>query len=142
MTEARLAIRAAAAEIVDSAIGAEPALAGARLVGIGWATVDLVRAERELGAALGAPLETVSAPRDPSLGATVRVARSFEPGVALVLLEPDTEARLAALLARHAEGVVAAYVRLGRRILRLELTSGRGGPAPRAVAVHPPWAGG
>ncbi len=139
---ARGTILAAAEAIVADAVAADPALAGARLIGVGWATVERDRAERELGAALGVELRTAEAARDDELGASQRVAVAPDLGVRLVLLEPDTEGVLAGLLARHAEGVVAAYVELGTRTIRLELTTDRGGRAPRAVAVRPPWAAG
>jgi len=140
--ESRRLIRAAGEAIVAIAGAADATLAGAELTGIGWATVDLERAERELSAALATELRTVFAARDEALGAAQRVATTAELGFALVLLEPDTEGPLAGLLARHAEGVVAAYVDVAGRTLRLDLTSDRGGPAPRAIVVRPPWAAG
>jgi hypothetical protein len=138
--EARRAIRAAAEAIVAGARAADPGLAEARLVGIGWATVELDRAVRELGAALGVDLRPVVGPREAALGASQRVATEAGLGFRLVLLEPDTEGPLAGLLARHGEGVVAAYVDVEGRSLRLELTNGPGGRPPRAVAARLPWA--
>jgi hypothetical protein len=76
------------------------------IVGIGWATVELDRAEREL-----APLRCTGwddAQRDELLGATVRRCRDEAPR--LLLLEPDTEGRLAAFLVRFGEGVGAVYL--------------------------------
>lgn len=66
---------------------------------VGWATVDLERAAAELGGAF----EPVAA--DELLGAT-----ALSDGT-LVLLEPSTEGRIAATLARHGEGPAAVYVR-------------------------------
>jgi hypothetical protein len=81
------------------------------LVGIGWATVELDRAEAELSAALGVDEGGwEDAPRDALLGASARIARLSEPALAVVLLEPDTEGRLAATLARSGEGAAVAYV--------------------------------
>lgn len=74
-----------------------------RLLAEIWATVDLERALRELGAT-GEVL-----PDDPLLGAAVRlVRRASEPPIALA--EPITEGRLAASLARFGEGPAGHYV--------------------------------
>ena len=76
---------------------------GPRLAALGWATVD---AER-LAAALGKPLID-DAHGDPALGATgYGIASASLP---LVLLEPATEGRIAAALARLGEGPVALYL--------------------------------
>lgn len=89
----------------------------------GWATVELDRAEAAFGVTPGsasaAPLATRAvAPatrdvaedaRDELLGAVARVIRTPD-GREIALLEPFTEGRLAAALARHGEGVVALYL--------------------------------
>jgi hypothetical protein len=81
------------------------------LVGVGWATVELDRAEAEVSAALGLTRAAWrDARRDALLGASARIARPMRSGPAVVLLEPDTEGRLAATLARAGEGVAVAYV--------------------------------
>ncbi len=80
----------------------------AEVAAVGWATVDLDRAEAELGAAFATTFE--AAPRDALLGATVRRSARTEPTV--LLLEPDTEGRLSGALARYGEGPVALYLRL------------------------------
>ena len=100
------AIRARAAE-------RHAGLEGADLAGIGWATVELERAVREVGAALGLdPGAWVPAARDDVLGARAWSALlPVEAGPTIVLLEPDTEGRLAATLVRFAEGVAAVYLR-------------------------------
>jgi len=85
----------------------------ARPIAIGWATVDLERAEGELTAALGLGSDRLfrSAPRSIVLGGTCRVAPEVLPeGGSLVVLEPDTEGRLAGSLARLGEGPVAAWL--------------------------------
>jgi Glyoxalase/Bleomycin resistance protein/Dioxygenase superfamily len=146
-TDAGRAILAAADVVLGEAAARDDRYRGARIVAIGWATVDLERAERELGQALGVRLDSSLVARDSELGATVRVARPFSEGPDLELLEPDTEGRLAALLARHGEGVVSVTVEVrggqesGTRE-RLTLTSGRGVRAPRAAGDRPPWAAG
>jgi hypothetical protein len=77
----------------------------------GWATVELDRAEAELAAAASRTSRDASAaaPDDVILGARCRVIRRRD-AAALVLLEPSTEGRLAAALARFGEGPVALYV--------------------------------
>lgn len=109
-------------EPVAGTVAALPAAAGERgheapliLAGLGWATVELERAETELG-----PWLAVPDPGDPGgavdgedryLGARARVRRSSGlPGTHLVLLEPATEGRLAASLARDGEGPCAIYL--------------------------------
>jgi hypothetical protein len=84
---------------VDTAVAAARATlpAGARLIGVGWATVDLERAEAAVG------LDLADADGDVALGARCRMAE-LPDGVRFVLLEPSTEGRLTATLARHGEG--------------------------------------
>ncbi|HEY3336577.1 MAG TPA: hypothetical protein VGK16_15195 [Candidatus Limnocylindrales bacterium] len=87
-----------------------------RLAGIGWSTVELDRAEDELGMWLGDPTAGPAGPApdttDPHLGAFARVRSAGSlPGEAFVLLQPSTEGRLAASLARDGEGPCALYVR-------------------------------
>ncbi|TAJ99368.1 MAG: hypothetical protein EPO36_12185 [Chloroflexota bacterium] len=88
------------------------AVAPRRLV-IGWATVELDRAEVEVGAALAAGLGPDlpirdDAPDDELLGARCRLLRSARGEV--LLLEPSTEGRLAAALARHDEGPLVRFL--------------------------------
>jgi len=133
----------AAADVVRAAaITADPSLADARLAGFGWATVDHERAELELdvildeaeGGGARGPWEPIG--RDPVLGAGMwRQARAVSAAdPELIVLEPDTEGRLAAALARHGEGVAVVYLGPGRagpgRLIR-------GGPAwgPHVVIV-------
>jgi hypothetical protein len=74
-----------------------------RLVAVGWATVDLERTLEDLGIAVAGPEV-----EEPSLGARARLV-----GVAattIVVLEPSTEGRLAAALARRGEGICALYL--------------------------------
>jgi hypothetical protein len=102
-------LRAALATSIDDPV---LAMLGGRSVALGWATVELDRAAIELGALLGRPPEAfVDTAPSSSLGARCRIAPdSLGPGVALVLLEPSTEGRLAASLARHGEGPMAVWL--------------------------------
>ncbi len=97
---------------LDEAAGMEPAaeLRGAPvLLGVGWATVDAERALPEVAATLGMDARAFrSATADDTLGAAVRIARSGS--LAVVVLEPVTEGRAAAALARNGEGPCAIYV--------------------------------
>ena len=84
-----------------------------RLAGLGWATVELDRAADELGMWLGdAPDADAPDAIDPLLGARARLrAAGGLPGDTVLLLEPSTEGRLAASLARDGEGPAALYLR-------------------------------
>jgi hypothetical protein len=80
-------------------------------IAIGWATVDLDRAALEIAEALGVEDGFTQAAPDVLLGATCRIGRRVHPGsLAVVLLEPFTEGRLAATLARYGEGPAAAWL--------------------------------
>jgi hypothetical protein len=120
-------LMATANELRRAAAARDPWVAGLRLIGIGWGTVELERAAEELtnafaAARLPAP-DWAPAGRDAHLGATAWVGtagwfgsegppRGLEnPELpAVILLEPDTEGRLAATLARFDEGVAAIYL--------------------------------
>jgi hypothetical protein len=97
-------------DLHELALAVAPQLAGHPIVALGWATVDIdaVRRRIEADAGFGA---FEAAPRDEHLGARSVVHRPGEPsGVPIeVLLEPDTEGRLAASLARHGEGFAAIW---------------------------------
>jgi hypothetical protein len=115
---------------------------------VGWATIDLDRAEREVvGSHLPLGEATATAvPDDDLLGATARLV-VFDRGRRLVLLEPKTEGRIAASLARFGEGSVAIYVlvddfrvaaeNLGRRV---PLSDEAAGPfGPERLISGPRW---
>lgn len=87
-------------------------VSGARPIAIGWATVELDRAAADLGAAFGLKPESFEpAPRSAALGCACRVAIGIlAHGASLALLEPDTEGRLAASLARLGEGPTVAWL--------------------------------
>jgi hypothetical protein len=100
LVAAGAAIRAAASE-------RDPWLAELPIAGIGWATVELDRAARELAGVA----RFDATPRDTAIGAASRrspLGDRTRP--AIVLLEPDTEGLLAATLARFGEGVGAVYL--------------------------------
>ena len=87
--------------------------ASAALVGVAWSTVELDRAETELGNWLTDtnPGAAVADGTDAHLGARTRVRSTHAlPGGRIVLAEPSTEGRLAASLARDGEGPCALYV--------------------------------
>jgi hypothetical protein len=107
-------------------LGARPSRIA--LLGVGWATVELDRASAEVGRRFGLRATGHDAVDDGWLGARARVleptgsepAGSGSPGTArrlppeplMVLLEPATEGRIAASLARLGEGPVALYLSL------------------------------
>lgn len=78
-----------------------------RVVAVGWATVELDRATAELATLLVPGTAFAEATACEHLGARCRIGR-VRPGAApaevVVLLEPSTEGRLAATLARYDEG--------------------------------------
>ncbi|MDP9483713.1 MAG: VOC family protein [Chloroflexota bacterium] len=133
--------RAEAGLLRTAGMGPGPALGGVELsvVGIGWATVELDRAATELGVTPGYEVE--SARPDTLLGATARIGRPGGGGPVAVLLEPFTEGRLAAFLARHGEAPAALYLapraggldaavdRLAAAGIRTRAGSGPFGPA-------------
>jgi hypothetical protein len=153
MTAASLreAIRATARDLLEAAAERDRRLAGATITAIGWGTVELDRAERDLAAGLelaSGVSRWKPATRDAALGATARLGPAIDGGLPLVLLEPDTEGRLAAILARHGEGVVAVYVRTSARAdlvivpAAIGATSAPGGQSPTVLAARPPSAPG
>jgi len=145
---------AAAREIVRGAAERDPWLFGLRLAGIAWATVELERGAEELTAAFrraGLPEPRWSpGARDDLLGATAWVSREPWPAEgldhapALVLVEPDTEGRLAATLARFGEGVAATYLApegAGPAVDPTRLGRPAAGPlgSGRLVLARPAW---
>jgi hypothetical protein len=83
--------------------GLLPAGSRVEVVAVVWATVDLDRAVAEIG------LPAEALPDDKLLGAAVLLVRP--PGAdSIALLEPTTEGRLAATLAKSGEGPAGHYV--------------------------------
>lgn len=110
MNEAHLAGRLQAwldVAVQEAAIRAIDATA----IAVGWATVDLERAVADVAPALGlVPEAFVPAASTSALGARCLVrADGLGAGLALALLEPETEGRLAATLARHDEGPAVVW---------------------------------
>lgn len=99
-------VRAVAAGLLRRA-GADPGRA-ARAVAVGWATVELERAAPAFAAAIPGGVVFEATSDEPLLGGRCRVAAGSDPAIAL--LEPSTEARLAAFLARHGEGPAAVWL--------------------------------
>jgi hypothetical protein len=73
------------------------------LAAVGWATVD---GERTIAGLTGIEFRVVDT--DALLGA--RTWRADIGAIALLVLEPTMEGRLAAALARHGEGIVSLYL--------------------------------
>jgi hypothetical protein len=104
-----------------------------RPAALGWATVDHERAVGEFTTVT----RFAAAPATAILGASCLVARELLPdGVALALLEPDTEGRLAAALARHGEGPAVLWLSVpdldaaaaAMRLVGLSTSANRPGP--------------
>jgi hypothetical protein len=93
-----------------------PATHPVRVLGLGWATVELERATRDLARRLPASAPFGEAPADTLLGAAclvgapVALAGGTADPVRIVLLEPSTEGRLAASLARRGEGPAVLWL--------------------------------
>ncbi len=96
-------------------------------IALGWATVELDRAAAELAAELGLVAGAfVPAADSIVLGARCRVADGVLPGgMPLAILEPLTEGRLAAALARHGEGPSVTWARSSDT------------PSPRSTSLQP-----
>ena len=100
------------------------------LVAIGWATVDAERAATELPGIVFVAVEPETA-----LGARAWLGRTG--AVDLVLLEPSTEGRLAAALARRGEGLAVLYLAVEGLADATGMTAlGRPG---RLLAHDKPW---
>jgi hypothetical protein len=113
------AFEAAVAGAVEAALArwnaSGPHDAVPHAVAVGWTTVELARAEASLlEAAAGTIGRFVEAPGDALIGANVRVATlrlAALPTVRrLALLEPSTEGRLTASLARLGEGPAVVWL--------------------------------
>ena len=101
----------------------------ARPSALGWATVELDRAAselaRDLGFSVGAFRDAVGSE---ALGARCRVAAGALPdGGSLVILEPETEGRLAATLARFGEGPAVVWYTTDEAVT-IEAATARAGP--------------
>ena len=106
-------VGAALEEALDGAVDGPVLLrTGVRPMALGWATVELDRAAASLAGELSLPPEAFeNAAETIALGARCRLARGvLTGGASLVLLEPATEGRLAASLARLGEGPAAIWL--------------------------------
>jgi hypothetical protein len=104
------------------------------VVALGWATVDADRAIAATQA--GADRSFTRLPDDEHLGALVHASLTKKP--ATLVLEPVTEGRLAATLARGGEGPAAVYVAAGIGSLdRLAAAVRAAVGAPAAVRPGP-----
>jgi len=124
-------IRAAALAAADQAAG--PA-GNVRPFALGWATVDLDRAASKLARDPGfSPAAFVDRTGSEALGASCRVADGVVPGgLSLAILEPATEGRLAATLARFGEGPTVVWYRTDEGVPSEAST-------PRAGPFGPEW---
>ena len=103
---------------------------------VGWATVDLERTSpvcRMGGGRARGP--SVGATDEPALGARAPWPRR-RARLALVILEPSTEGRLAAALARRGEGIACLYVEGATPIAGRLTALGRPG---RLLPHDRPW---
>jgi hypothetical protein len=126
---------AGALQIVDRLVGPD-----ARRV-FGWATVDMDRVERDLVASFGrlSPVRSRNLADDTLLGARCRLMASGPATPEILLLEPVTEGRIAASLARFGEGVVAVYVVLPPARFRTVLRDLRGAGLVLSGEGHGPF---
>jgi hypothetical protein len=100
-------------------------------IAVGWATVELGRAARELAPLLAPGAVFIDAPGSVTLGARTQLGRMRGPDdreVWLVLLEPDTEGRLAATLARAGEGWAATWASAASERPTARVSAARPGP--------------
>lgn len=136
-------------EALGDAISRLTAVVNPRTTVDGWATVELDRAQEEVGAgwAYAGPATVSEVPDDRVLGARCRVLH-FVDGQEVVLLEPSIEGRLAAALARHGEGMVARFLladsgatERARRAGFTVSSEGRGPFGPERLVVDGPRSG-
>jgi hypothetical protein len=114
------------------------------IVARGWATVELERAVAELGGSLAAGTGFEPAGSSTALGARCLRGASADGSGVIVLLEPETEGRLAGFLARHGEGWAATWVDAadtdteGRRLVATDRATP--GPfGPERLEHGSPW---
>lgn len=131
---------AAAEGIRLAAVERDPTISTARVTGVAWATVEADRAFAELATVIDRPDAVegsaaiagrpawIAQERDADLGAS-RWRREPPPeGADLFVVEPDTEGRLAACLARFGEGVAAVYLSTADAGDRVVAINARWGP--------------
>jgi hypothetical protein len=103
---------AALLEALERIAGDAPRTSDSMPFALGWATVELDRAAGAFAETFGpSATPAVAAPDDTLLGASCRIVALDLPGLPyVVLLEPYTEGRLAATLARRGEGPIAVWL--------------------------------
>lgn len=119
---------AGAAEVADAPIPAHPN-GLATLIAVGWATVDLERAASDAGID---PAQRLELAPDRALGARAVLLESGP----VVLLEPDTEGRIAASLARFGEGPAAIYLAAGDGGIPSRAAPPASGPFGRSAVME------
>jgi len=123
--------------------GAGSAHLAVRPLALGWATVDLDRAARQLVARLPGSGPLDPAPPDALLGARCLLGPLVGlPGapsdLRLAVLEPSTEGRLAATLARRGEGPAAVWVELDGSVAGPLSRTGAGPFGPERLLLGGP----
>jgi hypothetical protein len=127
MTDARLEAGRSLRAAMVSIAGPDASL---RPFALGWATVDLDRVQRTFAESFGVP---VVAPEDlPDcvlLGARCRrISTGSAQDPFVILIEPSTEGRLAASLARHGEGPAVVWVRASAGLPAVSRSVASAGP--------------
>lgn len=111
------------------------------VVAIGWACVELDRAAMELAPLLPDGERFEEADASLTLGARCRAAHAGDAfgGILVVLLEPATEGRLAAFLARFGEGWAADWIDVAAEVHAASRPPTRLGPVgpERLLGTHP-----
>jgi hypothetical protein len=116
--------------ILVRGLAALRAIDAPRLMAVGWATVDLERTLDDLGIAAGPRVD------ETLLGG--QACRIDLDGIAVLVLEPTTEGRLAAALARRGEGICALYLAAGGSLGATARTTGLGVQG-RLLSHGQPW---
>lgn len=117
-------------------------MSDAAILAVGWATVELDRAAAELADRLPPGAAFVDATPSEHLGAFCRIARGAPGEPAVVLMEPSTEGRLAATLARHGEGWWVTWAAEADAPADADLSAERPGPlGPERLVLGGPASG-
>jgi len=125
-------------ERCDAAVLPDDATSDVMLVAIGIATVDTERFASERGWRLAAAADDDLLGAMATAAATSGTARDIVAGPpGIVLLEPSTEGRIAASLARRGEGPAVLYLRTTRGIDDARAELSRRGCRPTPVATGP-----
>lgn len=112
-----------------------------RPIARGWATVELDRAAGELTGLLRSGTAFEPAARSVVLGAQCRRGIAADGSHSILILEPDTEGRLALFLARHGEGWAATWLAGDGAALEAGAPRGSGPLGPESLEPGGPPAG-